>query len=86
MSTSSRNKFDESTLVSQKFGLLTVQKAWRNSKNEILTQCLCECGNKWQGLYHSIRVARTKSCGCLAKKNSQDWQQCSIKFGRKKYL
>jgi hypothetical protein len=79
-----QNKINESGLAGKKFGLLAIQKAWRNSKKDIIARCLCECGRTYQGRYAAIKAGRTKSCGCLnTEKNIKEWRNWSINSERK---
>jgi len=75
-----RKRINEAELVGQEFGLLTIKKAWRNSKSAIILQCLCECGRYWQGSYATLRSSHTKSCGCAFAKtrNKSEWQKFKI--------
>jgi len=79
------NKINEDELAGHIFGLLTVQKAWRNSKKDIIARCLCECGRTYQGRYAVMKSGHTKSCGCLnpKQKNIQEWKSWSINAERK---
>jgi len=72
------NKIDESTLIGIKFGLLTIERAWRNEKNHIIVNCQCDCGRRWQGLYGALRSSKIKSCGCNSKKRNKHWLNFSI--------
>ena len=70
------NKINELELPGQKFGLLTIQEAWRNSKRYIIVRCVCECGRTYQGLYGPIRQRYRKSCGCAAKlQRGETWRK-----------
>ena len=79
------NKINESELIGQKFELLTIQKAWRNSKKDIIVRCVCECGRTYQGRYYAIKSGHAKSCGCLIAKNrgNKEWINWSINSERK---
>lgn len=85
MLTHMRKKLNEARLVDQKFGFLTIQKAWRNSKKALIVRCLCDCGRSWQGSFACIRSSHTKSCGCLSykRRNNQEWQKFKINPERK---
>ena len=82
-----QNKINESELAGKKFGLLTIQRAWRNSKKDIIARCVCECGRAYQGRYAAIRAGRTQSCGCLninaKNKGTEEWRSWSINSERK---
>ena len=36
--------------------------------------CVCDCGNKWEGQLQVLRNGRTKSCGCYHKEKSKETQ------------
>ena len=74
------NRISEAEIVGQKHGALTIQKAWRNSKKEIMVRCRCDCGRGYQGRYYRIKAGHIKSCGCLTvkSKGSETWRKFSI--------
>lgn len=45
------NKIDETTLIGLRIGLMTIEKAWRNAQKNIIVNCKCDCGHRWQGHY-----------------------------------
>ena len=54
-------------IVGQRFGLLLVLRdTEKRSFNNIVWECLCDCGRIIEIKSSSIRSGRTKSCGCLA--------------------
>lgn len=59
------NKID---LTGQRFGRLTViREVGRNAHNEILWECLCDCGNIVVVAGYALRSGHTQSCGCYMK-------------------
>jgi hypothetical protein len=51
--------------VGNKYGkLLVIQEAGR-SRNELLWECRCDCGNTIYVIGSSLRKGVTRSCGCL---------------------
>lgn len=49
-----------------KYNRLTIIKKYRKDKKTI-AQCICDCGNKKDLEFKSIKSGNTKSCGCLQK-------------------
>ena len=72
-----KRRLDENTLRELTFGLLTVEEAWRDGKN-IMVNCLCQCGERWIGLYTSIRGKDARSCGCKATAGRDAWRKFFI--------
>ena len=62
---STRHNFE----VGNKFNKLTIIKpnCSRNKYLNLISECLCECGNKILLTNHQIASGKTKSCGCLRK-------------------
>ena len=61
-------------LTNQKFNnLLVIQRSTKkNPKTKsIMWQCRCDCGNIVDVSSNALRTGRTKSCGCLYKKNAE---------------
>lgn len=59
-------------LTGQTFNRLTVlYKTDRKQGNEWIWHCRCECGNECDIVGVSIRMGRTKSCGCLKKESDR---------------
>jgi len=60
-----------SDLTNMKFGMLTViNMAFKTKSCHLVWNCKCECGN-YKNVYASNLIKeRTKSCGCLQKKNT----------------
>lgn len=55
-------------LTGQRFGRLTVvARAKNNSRNQARWLCRCDCGTEFVTASNSLRMGRTKSCGCLVK-------------------
>lgn len=60
-------------LTGQTFNRLTVlYKTDRKQSNEWIWHCRCECGNECDIAGVSIRLGRTKSCGCLKKESDRN--------------
>lgn len=69
-----KNKIDITKLISQKFSLLQIQKAWRDKNNIIRVKCICDCGNEWSGKYNELQTFKSRSCGCQWKlAHKKDW-------------
>ena len=60
-----RPRIDLQTLIGCQFDRLTITDVKRNEKGDIVARARCSCGNKWQGLFSSLRKGYTRSCGCL---------------------
>lgn len=58
-------------LTNKQFGMLKAIKptTQRNSNNDIMWECLCECGEKCLVSSHKLVTNHTKSCGCMISKN-----------------
>lgn len=53
-------------LINQKYGkLFVVQKSNFSKKNNIMWDCLCDCGNKTKVSTANLNSGRVRSCGCL---------------------
>lgn len=54
-------------ITDKRFGKLLVikQSDQRNSSNDILWECICDCGNKKSITSGSLRHGSSKSCGCM---------------------
>lgn len=65
-STSCGCKTNSTDLSGKKFGLLTVVKPTQQRNNEqIVWECLCECGNTHYVTTGHLTSGDTNSCGCL---------------------
>jgi hypothetical protein len=53
-------------LIGKKFERLIVMSVSRNSKNQLVCTCLCECGSVITALKGDLKN-RIKSCGCLRR-------------------
>ena len=58
-------------LTNKQFGMLKAIKPTiqRNSNNDIMWECVCECGEKCLVSSHKLVTNHTKSCGCMISKN-----------------
>lgn len=55
--------------IGDKFGKLTIEKyVGKNSNNQRLWECRCECGNKKVVRTRDLTSNHTRSCGCLYPK------------------
>lgn len=53
-------------LTGQRFGRLFVISFSHTDKNDdAVWNCLCDCGNLYQGIARRLRSGNTRSCGCL---------------------
>jgi len=58
-------------MLNRKFGKLTVLKEVGRSKQGILFECLCECGNTVVHAGKLLRSGNNKSCGCIYRKHGK---------------
>ena len=64
----SRKLTNSENLVGKKFGNLTViEPTDKRSGNCIIWKCKCDCGNYAYPNTHSLKIGKTKSCGCLQR-------------------
>lgn len=69
-------------LTGQRFGrLVAIKVVGKNSKNESIWQCQCDCGNKVNVLMGRLKRNRTKSCGCYR----QEFKTFGAKYNEIKY-
>ena len=55
-------------LTGQRFGrLIALEVVGKNSKNESIWKCQCDCGNTTEVLMGKLVHRRTKSCGCYRR-------------------
>lgn len=60
-----KNRNNNSNLIGQRFGRLVVLKATEERKNDdIMWECLCDCGNIHKVRTSSLKNGHTVSCGC----------------------
>lgn len=70
-------------IIGERFGLLTVIDEYRNEKGYLICLCECECGNMKEIYKSNITNYKTKSCGCLEKKNRKKFKDLTgMSFGR----
>jgi hypothetical protein len=65
-------------ITGQKFGKLTVLgiSGKRNSSNDILWECKCDCGGVKNVISGALRHGMTKSCGCMmGSPKHGDWNK-----------
>ena len=60
-------------LTGQKFGKLTVIKrfAQNNNQNQLLWECICDCGNMHIVCGNSLKSGGTQSCGCIGNSRGE---------------
>lgn len=57
-----------SSIIGQKFNRLTViKKTGKKLRNDVLYECLCDCGNSTFQTAHALKNQHVKSCGCLQR-------------------
>lgn len=77
-------------LTNKKFGLLTALYATdkRNSQNNVIWHCKCECGNECEGSTQILQKGHKLSCGCLISQGEQKicslLKEHNIKFEQQK--
>lgn len=55
-------------MIGKRFGRLTVLEECATNKQGIFYKCVCDCGNITRPIIgSSLRLGRTKSCGCIAR-------------------
>jgi hypothetical protein len=55
-------------LSNQKFGRLTaIRPTHKDARNNVIWECLCECGNTTHVKTLKLRSGHTRSCGCLRR-------------------
>lgn len=60
-------------LIDQKFGRLLVKKlVGKNKWNNLVYECLCDCGKKVPVASGALRRGSTQSCGCLQKERTSE--------------
>jgi hypothetical protein len=73
-------------LLNKKFNrLLVVKEVGRDKKNNVLWECLCDCGKITFGCTTDIKNGHKKSCGCYQSEQTSkavSLDVCGQKFGR----
>lgn len=55
-------------MIGKRFGRLTVLEECPSNKQGIFYKCVCDCGNITSPIIgSSLRLGKTKSCGCIAR-------------------
>ena len=55
-------------MIGKRFGRLTVIEEFASDKRGRYYRCICDCGNITRPIYGpSLRLGRTKSCGCIQR-------------------
>ena len=60
----------EQVQPNQKYGKLTTIKSYKDKKNGMAWECICECGNTTTVKATQLLSGKTKSCGCLQKEKA----------------
>lgn len=55
----------------QTFGMLTAIKRAGTRNGEVMWLCICNCGKEAVVKSDNLRYGRTRSCGCLRRKNAE---------------
>ena len=64
-------------LAGKRFGrLIAIEVVGKNSKNESIWKCRCDCGNTTEVLMGRLVRKKTKSCGCYRR----DFQKYDAKY------
>ena len=64
-------------LTEQRFGrLIAMRPVGKTAGGEYIWGCICDCGNKHEVRGSSLRIGKTKSCGCLRKDHARTHGQC----------
>lgn len=69
-------------LTGMKFGELVAIKPADRTKNGIIWECKCSCGNVVNVLASRLLYGKTKSCGHLANESKTLRENIGKKFGR----
>ena len=65
-----------------KFGKLTAESCvGKNSSNQFLWECICDCGEKTIATAHSLLSGNVTSCGCIKSKGENKIKQILKDFG-----
>lgn len=60
-------------LLNQRFGrLVVVEESGRNRHKNVLWRCLCDCGGETITTANTLRMGKSKSCGCLQKEKARE--------------
>lgn len=51
--------------IGDRYNKLVITKVQKGYSKGCKVECLCECGNLWNGYFSQIKNGLTKSCGCL---------------------
>ena len=65
------NKARAEDLTDCSFGLLTARRRVEVGKSRVSWECDCECGNTIVVTAHQLKSGKTKSCGCLRKRQAE---------------
>ncbi len=70
-------------LLAAKFGKLTVVRVTneRNSRYEMLLDCLCDCGGTYTVAYPKLKSGNTRSCGCLQPQIAREHGKANSSHG-----
>ena len=57
-------------LTGKRFGRLKVEEMVFKRKKRLFWRCLCDCGSEMVIDGHSLKIAATRSCGCLQRERA----------------
>lgn len=59
-------------IFGQRFGRLLVKEfAFIGKNRKAYWHCICDCGKEIDAVYHTLKISKTMSCGCIARENSR---------------
>jgi hypothetical protein len=64
-----KTKIDHDKEIGKRYGRLVIQKVIKEKSKNVMTECICDCGNKKKVQLSNLRSGRIKSCGCLNNEN-----------------
>ena len=65
--------------IGNKYSSLTVKSFFRNEKNDIMANCVCDCGREVSGKWRYITENKIRTCGCRKGNGIQRKSKQSIK-------
>lgn len=72
-------------LSGERYGKLTVIARTPNVSGKSMWRCVCQCGNEIVTSSNSLRMGRTRSCGCMrARQAAENGKASSDKISTKK--
>lgn len=71
-----------SVLIGEKFGLLTVERIYKDKNGRGKCMCICVCGKRSHVFISNLKGGKTKSCGHLEESNRKQFRDISgTRFG-----